>query len=71
MSFLFGQSFILGNIEKELYETPEQRRAKVIDVLSGADAVAALRPEEDVAIGSRLNRTQPRVRSHAFAPGPQ
>ena len=43
------QSFILGNIEKELYETSEQRRANVVDVLSGANAVAVLRPEEDVA----------------------
>jgi len=42
------QSFILGNIEKELHETSEQRRANVVDVLSSADAVAALRPEEDV-----------------------
>ena len=31
------------------YCTPEQRRAKVVDVLSGTDAVAALGPEEDVA----------------------
>ena len=43
------QSFILGNLEKELYETFEQRRAKVVDVLSSADAVSVLRPEEDVA----------------------
>jgi len=43
------QSFILGNIEKELYETLEQRRANVVDILSSADAVAVLRPEEDVA----------------------
>ena len=43
------QTFILGNIEKELYETLEQRRANVVDVLSGADTVAVLRPEEDVA----------------------
>jgi hypothetical protein len=28
------QSFILGDIEKELYETRKQRSAKVIDVLS-------------------------------------
>ena len=46
---LTWQSFILGNIEKELHESPEQRRAEVIDVLSSADAVAVLRPEEDVA----------------------
>ena len=44
-----GQSFILGNIEKELHETPEQRRANVVDVLSSADPVAVLRPEEYVA----------------------
>ncbi len=43
------QSFILGNIEKELHETSEQRRAKVVDILSSADAVSVLRPEEDVA----------------------
>ena len=43
------QSFILGNIEEELHETREQRRAKVVDVLSSADAVSVLRPEEDVA----------------------
>src|SRR5271156_2553518 len=42
------QSFILGNIEKELHETREQRRAKVVDVLSSADAVAVLRPKKDV-----------------------
>ena len=43
------QSFIFGNLEKELHETSEQRRAKVVDVLSSADAVSVLRPEEDVA----------------------
>ena len=43
------ESFILGNIEKELYETLEQRRANVVDILSSADAVAVFRPEEDVA----------------------
>ena len=43
------QSFIPGNIEKELYETLEQRPANVVDILSSADAVAVLRPEEDVA----------------------
>ena len=43
------QSFILGNIEKELYETLEQRRANVVDILSSADAVAVLWPEEDVS----------------------
>jgi hypothetical protein len=43
------QPFILGNIEKELHETSKQRRANVVDVLSGADTVAVLRPEEDVA----------------------
>src|ERR1700730_13399629 len=43
------QSFILGNIEKELHEASEQRRANVVDILSSADAVAVLRPEEDVA----------------------
>ena len=43
------QSFILGNIEKELHETSKQRRANVVDVFSSADAVAVLRPEEDVA----------------------
>ncbi len=42
------QSFTLGNIDKELYETLEQRRANVVDVLSIADAVAVLRLEEDV-----------------------
>jgi len=42
------QSLILGNIEKELHETSEQRRANVVDILSSADAVAILRPEEDV-----------------------
>ena len=49
LSFLIWQSFILGDIEKELHETPKQRRAKVVDVLSGPHAVAVLRPEEDVA----------------------
>jgi hypothetical protein len=34
------QSFFLGNIEKELHETSEQRRANVVDILSSADAVA-------------------------------
>jgi hypothetical protein len=43
------QSFILGNIEKELHETSEQRRTKVVDVLSSANAVSVLGPEEDVA----------------------
>ena len=43
------QSFILGNLKKELYETFEQRRANVVDVLSRPDAVAVLRPKEDVA----------------------
>jgi hypothetical protein len=43
------QSFILGNFEEELHETREQRRAKVVDVLSSADAVSVLRSEEDVA----------------------
>src|SRR5260370_25672386 len=42
------QSLILGNIEKELHETSEQRRANVVDILSSADAVAVLSPEEDV-----------------------
>ena len=42
------QSFFLGNIEKELHETSEQRRANVVDILSSADAVAVLRPKEDV-----------------------
>ena len=46
---LAWQSFIPGNIEKELHKTLEQRPAKVVDVLSSADAVAVLRPEEDVA----------------------
>ena len=43
------QSFLLGNLKKELHETSEQRRANVVDILSSADAVAVLRPEEDVA----------------------
>jgi hypothetical protein len=42
------QSFFLGNIEKELHETSEQRRSKVVDILSSADAIAVLRPKEDV-----------------------
>src|ERR1700730_18007220 len=42
------QSFILGNIEKELHETSEQRRANVVDILSSADAIAIHRPKEDV-----------------------
>src|ERR1700733_14897661 len=42
------QSFFLSNIEKELHETSEQRRANVVDILSSLDAVAVLRPEEDV-----------------------
>ena len=46
---LIWQSLILGNIEKELHETSEQRRANVVDILSCANAVAVLRPEEDVA----------------------
>jgi hypothetical protein len=46
------QSFILGNIEKELYETLEQRRANVVDILSSADAVAVLRPEIDGQAGN-------------------
>jgi hypothetical protein len=44
-----GQSFSPGNFEKELYEALEQRLANVVDILSGADAVAVLRPEKDVA----------------------
>ena len=56
------QSFIPGNIEKELHKTREQRRTKVVDVLSSADAVSILRTEEDVAellwMGSaELNQT--------------
>ncbi|MGA8428324.1 MAG: hypothetical protein WB729_00770 [Candidatus Sulfotelmatobacter sp.] len=43
------QSFFLSNIEKKLHETFEQRRANGIDILSSTDAVAVLRPEEDVA----------------------
>jgi hypothetical protein len=43
------QSFILGNIEKELHETSEQRHTKVVDVLSSANAVSVLGPEKDVA----------------------
>jgi hypothetical protein len=46
---LVGQSFSLGDLEEELYETSEQRSAKVIDVLSSANAVSVLRPKEDVA----------------------
>ena len=46
---LIWQSLILGNIEKELHEAPEQRCAKVVDILPSADAVAVLRPKEDVA----------------------
>jgi hypothetical protein len=45
---LIWQSLILGNIEKELHESPEQRRANVVDILSSADAVAVLGPKEDV-----------------------
>ena len=48
MSSLFGNPSSLGNIEKELNETLEQRPANVVDVLSSADSVAVLRPEEDV-----------------------
>jgi leucyl aminopeptidase (aminopeptidase T) len=40
------QSFILGSIEKELYETLEQRRAKVVDILSSADAVRFSGPKK-------------------------
>jgi hypothetical protein len=43
---LTWQSFILGNIEKELYETLEQRRAEVVDVLSGADALRLSGPKK-------------------------
>jgi hypothetical protein len=46
---LIWQSLIPGNIEKELHESSEQRRANVVYILSSADAVAVLRPEEDVA----------------------
>ena len=46
ISSLPGDTCILGNIEKELYETSEQRRANVIDILSSANAVAFLRPEK-------------------------
>src|SRR5579872_1476601 len=42
------QSFIPGNIEKELYETLEQRLANVVDILPSADTVAVLGTEEDV-----------------------
>ena len=42
------QSFFLGNIEKQLHETSEQRRANVVDVLSSVHAVAVLRTEKDV-----------------------
>ncbi|MBV9732924.1 MAG: hypothetical protein JO275_09115 [Verrucomicrobia bacterium] len=55
------ESFILGNIEKELHETLEQRRADIVNILSSADAVAVFRPEEDVAEvlwmgGAELNK---------------
>ena len=43
------QSFILGDLEKELHEALKQGPANVVDILSGADAIAVLRPEEDVA----------------------
>jgi hypothetical protein len=43
------QSFSLGDLEKELHKTFEQRSAYVVNVLSSTDAVAVLRPEEDVA----------------------
>jgi hypothetical protein len=43
------QFFTLGNIEKELHKAREQRRTKVVDILSSADAVSVLRPEPDVA----------------------
>jgi hypothetical protein len=33
------QSFILGNVEKELYKTLEQRSANVVDILSSADTL--------------------------------
>jgi len=48
------QSFIFGNIEKELYETLEQRPANVVDILSSADAVAVASWETDRPIRSRL-----------------
>jgi hypothetical protein len=48
-----GQSFSLGNIEKELHETFEQRRANVVDVLSSADAVAVLSPKMGKPWGAR------------------
>ena len=52
------QSFIPGNIGKKLHETSEQRRANVVDVLSSADAVAVLRPEEDVAKLLRMGNAE-------------
>ena len=55
---LIRQSFFPGNIEKELHETLEQRRANVVDVLSGADAVSVLRPEEDVAELLRMGNAE-------------
>ena len=55
------ESFILGNIEKELHEAFKQRRADIVDVLPGPGAVAVFRPEEDVAEvlwmgGAELNK---------------
>jgi hypothetical protein len=52
------QSFILGNIEKELHETREQRRAKVVDVLSSTDAVSVLRTEPDVSELLRMGNAE-------------
>src|ERR1700722_7136356 len=59
---LARQTFIFGNVEKEQHETLEQRRANVVDILSGAYAVAVLRPEEDVTEllwmgGAELNQS--------------
>jgi hypothetical protein len=42
------QSFFLGNIEKELHETSEQRRTKVVDVFSSADAATSAYPKRPI-----------------------
>ena len=63
---LTWQSFILGNIEKELYETLEQRRANVVDILPSANAVAVFWPEEDIAELLRMGSAEPQVFLLAF-----
>jgi len=67
---LIWQSLILGNIEKELHETSEQRRANVVDVLSSADARCgspARRKRYETAVDGQCRTESSRVKSQKDA----